>query len=336
MLRIFIPRLTCKVLSYHRILPADLVCEQFTQKSLIVTVESFRRQMLYVRKKYRFITLEQLARMLRRGDRINKPSCAVTFDDGWRDNYLYAFPILQELQIPATVFVSVDHVESGKDFWPERLTRLLFSTMSTEENERVLLGVFSLPQFRTRDRLAYANLAIMALKQYSLEQVEKVLANLESKLVFKREHIRTERLICYWHELKEMAESRIISIGSHTLSHAILTNENRDTQIREIVESKKAIEEKMGIPAIHFAYPNGAFSNETESIVKRAGYRSACTCLNGINSCRTSPFRIRRIHVSEKHRPNPDRFSRLRFTLKMSNTFQQLKGAKNHFLKQVY
>ena len=118
-------RRPCKVLTYHRILPEELLTGEVTQRSLIVTTETFRRQLLFLKSKYDILTMDGYVNTLQQGADFRKPSCVIAFDDGWRDNYLYALPILKELSVPAIIFVATEHVDSGKEFWPERLTRIM-------------------------------------------------------------------------------------------------------------------------------------------------------------------------------------------------------------------
>ncbi len=331
-------RHSCKVLSYHRILPEALVAEQITQKCLIVTAEDFRRQMLFVRKKYHVLTLDTLAATLAAGEAFPQPSCAITFDDGWRDNYQYAFPILKELGIPATLFATVNHIETGEDFWPERLTRLLLWVEPTTDNRNALEDVLQM-KFNgswKASRLEQANLAIIALKSRPLDEIEQLLSTLEHSTTCRRDYIRTGRSMCYWHELEELLNSKMITIGSHTLSHAILTVENEQRQVREISESKKILEEKLRVPIRHFAYPNGSFDSATEELVKNAGYRSACTCMHGVNNKAASPYRIRRIHIGHHIGRTGNRFSPLRFSFFLSDAFQQLRRVRHSLIKQAF
>jgi peptidoglycan/xylan/chitin deacetylase (PgdA/CDA1 family) len=328
----------CKVLSYHRILPAELFPEQVTQRSLLVSAESFRRQMLHVRRKYRLLTADEFVYALESGAGFPEPSCLISFDDGWRDNYLYAFPVLKEMHIPAALFVAAQHVETGTDFWPERLTRLLYALELTVNNAallRRLLPLSSQADFLKANVSEYANLAVISLKSIPLDQIEGVLSELERSALTRRNHIRTERSICYWHELKEMLDSTLITIGSHTLSHAILTHENRRKQEEEILGSRAILEEKLQSPIFHFAYPNGDFDGPVEDMVQKA-YRSAFTCLYGMNYANTSPFRIRRLHITDPSDRNENGFSTFRFSVRISGVYQRIKTIRNSLNRQSY
>ncbi|RJP20683.1 MAG: polysaccharide deacetylase family protein [Candidatus Abyssobacteria bacterium SURF_5] len=329
-------RFTCKVLSYHRVLPADLLSGQLTQRSLLVPAESFRRHMMYIRKNYRVVTADELARALHSGKGFSQPSCAVTFDDGWRDNYLYAFPILKEFAIPATLFVAVNHIETGQDFWPERLARLLSSIESSNPNLDLLKEMLPIKANAHSTPAEFANLATISLKDKPLARIEQILAQLEAMPGLRRNHIRTERPISYWHELEEMIESGLVTVGSHTLSHVILPREDDKVRTEEVVRSREIIEEKLRRPVLHFAYPNGEFDDATESLVKDSGYRSAFTCLNGVNGATTSPYRIRRIHIFDPQDTGQNGFSEIQFSIRISNCYQYIKRCRNLLTRRRY
>jgi peptidoglycan/xylan/chitin deacetylase (PgdA/CDA1 family) len=330
-------RYPCKVLSYHRVLPAEMLPEQYTQQSLMIDVALFRQQMLFLREKYHFLTADALVMALESGKGFREPSCVLTFDDGWRDNFLFAFPILKELNIPAILFAAVNHVETGKDFWPERLTRLLLSSGLRDGNANIIRKLLPVTQIDLSEEnlREYANAAAIALKSRSLDEIEQVLDVLACELKHKRSSIRTERAICYWHELREMVDSKLITIGSHTLSHSILPREQTERQERECLESKTILERKLEVPVRHFAYPNGSFNAEAERIIRSSGYRSAFTCLNGVNYRGASPYRIRRIHISNReHRGNG--FSKFQFALRISAPLQAAKSLRNALNAKPY
>jgi peptidoglycan/xylan/chitin deacetylase (PgdA/CDA1 family) len=228
-------------------------------------------------------------------------------------------------------------VETGQDFWTERLARLLYPIELNGGNVLILNKFLPMDSLNHTElsRTEFINLATIALKNHTHERIEEILNELEQEPAFKHNHIRTERSMCSWHELREMAESNLITIGSHTLSHAILTNENERRQSEEVVRSKRILEKKIGSPIHHFAYPNGNFNDATEKIVRDAGYHSACNCLNGANGSDTSPYRIRRIHVFDR-KDDGVAFSEFRFSVRISDLYQQLKRVRNSLLKQAY
>jgi peptidoglycan/xylan/chitin deacetylase (PgdA/CDA1 family) len=99
------------ILMYHHVCPVETVPAEAERSALAgweyrVEPADFEKQLLWLqRKRYHFVSLAEYVRTLRDQGRIFGRIAAVTFDDGWRDNHEYAFPILRRLGIPATFFI---------------------------------------------------------------------------------------------------------------------------------------------------------------------------------------------------------------------------------------
>lgn len=267
----------------------------------------------------------------------------ITFDDGWRDNYLHAFPILKELSVPATVFVVADHVESGREFWPEELTRLLLAwdfgkPNAFEEIENLLGSSPTKTEVVSRqEMLEFANRTIIGLKHRPLRAVWEKLARMKASGFLDHEWESKERTICTWEELQEMVTSGLVTIGSHGKSHAILTSEDVGLCRKELVLSRQDIQNKLGIDTRHFCYPNGSFNKRIEKLVVEAGYESACTCIMGVNRTNTDPYRIRRIPINESRSlDGQGRFSEKKFAFSISGVFQTANRIKNSLKLEPY
>lgn len=112
------------VLLYHRVnhLNRDLF-------NINVTPDNFERHIRILKNHYNVITFNDLKR-----NDIKEPSVIITFDDGYYDNYKYAFPILKKYQVPATIFITSGGVDTGKEFWWDRLETVLFENKNLRES----------------------------------------------------------------------------------------------------------------------------------------------------------------------------------------------------------
>lgn len=99
-----------------------------------------------------------------------------------------------------------------------------------------------------------------------------------------------------WEQVEEM-HAHGIEFGSHTLTHPMLSTVPLAEVRREIAESRRVIEDKLGSPVLFFCYPRGDFNARIVNIVREEGYLAACTTLPGTNGRRTDPFALRRTYV---------------------------------------
>ncbi|HEU4685553.1 MAG TPA: polysaccharide deacetylase family protein, partial [Nitrospira sp.] len=114
------------ILTYHRVVPDEIVRDQHIQPGMYVTTESFALHVEYLAQRFSILPLEQLLELWRT-DRLDDRTsyCVITFDDGWWDNYRYAFPILKRHRIPATIFLATDYIGTARWFWPDQLAFVL-------------------------------------------------------------------------------------------------------------------------------------------------------------------------------------------------------------------
>ena len=212
-----------RILMYHRV-------DEVAGDRLVVSPQAFRAQLEWLRRReIRVVDLGTLVESLQHPER-GKNQIAITFDDGYADNYRFAWPILRSFGFTATVFVPAGLI--GTD-------RMIPATRPGATPARLLT----------------------------------------------------------WKELKEMAANGI-SVGSHALTHTRLTRLSLAQVKREVTDSKKTLENKLGRSVDWFCYPSGAYSVEVVRLVQWAGYSGACSIRPGANTAQTHRFALRRTEVS--------------------------------------
>ena len=272
------------ILMYHR------VNSELDILGLSVSQEFFDRQLDFTVSRFKIITLAEAVSMVSEG--IPPGNYAViTFDDGYRDNYDCAFPILKKYRAPATFFVTVDALETGRFGWFS-FDSAIFQSVS----EKLDLRLFDLPVFdiRTRSKKEKTIKVLHRdLKSGSHERRQAVINHVTGSSAALSSD---ERIMLNWEEIREMQES-----GSHTMTHPILTRMNPEAAYDEICRSKTIIEARLGTPIDLFAYPNGTindFNDELAGMLKRSGYRAACTTVHGIAVQGMDPYMLPRIDVT--------------------------------------
>lgn len=229
-----------------------------------VPLEVFKKQIDWLSRHFSIVPLADIERLVVLRREPAKPLCAVTFDDGYRNNYTNAFPVLRERGIPAALFVTTGFVDSRSPLWVDRLEYAINHTpgsirerIARDEKERARLKTLSAEARRA------------ALDEF----VRTTGAELGRELDDHPDYAPLS-----WDEIREMSRSGI-AIGAHTVTHPILSREANGVQSREIVESAERIRAEVG-ECTHFAYPNGQpgdWDDASVAAIKEAGFAAAWT-----------------------------------------------------------
>lgn len=274
-----------RILMYHRFPPGSCL----------------EAQCEHLKKYYRPISLTELGLSLQHKRKLPPLAVVFTVDDGYRDFFLEAFPILSAHSIPAIVFLATDMLDTGRCLWVDWVG-VLFNACSLPKIELELPGrppvEFRLSSPQDRKRAALETKA--ALKLTPNDQRLWFLAKLPGLLGLEAPPaIPPEHAPLSWDEVRLMANAGV-EFGAHTRSHPILSQVNSVDEVRaELCGSKQRIEQETGQPVLHFCYPNGHlcdFTPETVSIVRECGFLTAVTGEKGINFTDADRYQLRRLH----------------------------------------
>jgi peptidoglycan/xylan/chitin deacetylase (PgdA/CDA1 family) len=206
----------------------------------------------------------------------------VTFDDGYRDVYLNAFPILKRKGVPAAVFVVTDIVGTETPPLHDRIYAALamafdrWDSPARTLSERLVRLDIAPGAART---VRLANPGVFATMRALFDalnqaEIEALTSSIESEFPDLSSSLDEAKPLT-WEMLSEMSETGL-TIGSHTKSHALLTAEESEHVREEVLQSRDALQNRLGIVPRHFAYPDGRFDVRTAKIVA-AGYPFAYT-----------------------------------------------------------
>ena len=120
------------ILNFHRVLPAKRARALAVEPGMMLTPESFRRVLEALTGNFHLVSLSDLVTRILEQRPFPERACAITFDDGWRDNYDFAFPELERFEVPATIFVVTERVGTLGAFWPDEVCRRLGSLPAAE------------------------------------------------------------------------------------------------------------------------------------------------------------------------------------------------------------
>jgi peptidoglycan/xylan/chitin deacetylase (PgdA/CDA1 family) len=271
--------------------------------------EELRNHLLYLRKHFRLQFLEPALEALyatggdRAPDRDRRLPLAITFDDGYLDNYTHAYPLARELQVPITIFLTSSYIDYDAAFW-------WFDHMveKSQVNQITLGGhIYHLNESGEQQELArmidtqVSSIADEASRQAYLRSMSSALCIPFSNTA---DLIKTPKPMLTWEQAQEMQASGWVCFGGHTMHHPTLARlANMDEAFKEVADCRSLLQEKLGRSAYVFAYPHGGVQHIGVNGIlaaERAGYRWAVTTLQGVNTPQTHPYLIRRTSASSQ------------------------------------
>lgn len=282
-------RIGCPViiLVYHRV--AELAEDP---EMLAVSPVNFRRQMAFIKQHFPVLRLTDDWTLLQ------EPAVVITFDDGYADNVRQALPIMENLGLPATFFVSTAYIDTPQIFWWHRLEAILLREGRFPPRFELKDGRFghtwetiSLPQ----RKVLYASLA-MLMRKVGRDRQDAWLAQLENWAATEDVPEGLHRLMT-GEELQRLAASPWATVGAHTVSHTALSALSREEQRREIFSSKQKLQEITGGEIDTFSYPFGRrceYNKISIALCREAGFKRAAANFPGQVHRWTDPLQLPR------------------------------------------
>lgn len=251
-----------------------------------------------------------------------RDAVAITFDDGYADNFYSAVPILQKYQAAATFFIVSGQIGCPTEFWWDELDRLVFAT--DELQDELIMSVpgakWQWQLSGTCGKQGVAEKCDWRGWHSPTTERQRLFRSLYQVLVRMNATTREAALMCVrawsrddgaarsthrilnWQELSRLASNPQFEVGAHTVHHVSLADLDEQEQRYEIEGSKRALEEQLGRTIRHFSYPYGSKSNyqtRTIRIVRNAGFASACSNFNGDVNGGTDRYQIPRMYIED-------------------------------------
>lgn len=273
------------IITYHKVYPSS-----GGRQYLGVSKEEFEKHIRFIKDNFEIVSMRDGLRILSENNR-KGIYVAINFDDGYMDNYLYAYPILKKYSVPVTLFLTTDFIGKEHIFWWDKVVNIV-NSLKTDSLEIVLGSnkyCFKLNGLRQRDKVAKD--INMFLMTKSHDEICRLVEKLEKK--FLRKAIKP-CVMLGWDEIIEMSKSGV-HFGAHTKTHRNLCQLNAEEIRKELIDSKREIEERLGTEVLEFAYPFGIFNERVKEIVKDAGFKCARTTLKGVNYRKRDDFLLNSI-----------------------------------------
>ncbi|MFA6101901.1 MAG: polysaccharide deacetylase family protein [Victivallaceae bacterium] len=303
------------ILLYHRV--DDLTTDP---QLLSVSPAHFEEQLALLKKSYNIMRLEDMVTSVLKGN-VPKRAVAITFDEGYADNYKYAWPLLKKYSMPATIYVTTGYVSANREFFCDELERLILRPDNLPEVLNLEIAGkhyewrFAAPCKNNVSRhkdswnvlaadnpspahQAYRELHRILHSQPYREQ-ERALEKIRSA-IGDDGSARQTHLAMSWEQIREIAADGLVDIGAHTVTHAFLSSLSKNEQQSEIAGSIQAIESCTKKRVTSFAYPYGtrcSYDTNTLAILKATGIANAASNFRSRISSDTDPFQLPRLVV---------------------------------------
>jgi len=223
------------------------------------------------REGYSFVDLEEIVRNSQRKlyGLLSHKYINISFDDGFRDVYDYAYPLFKALQIPFTIFLVGNFPEGTSDLWWIQMEQYYSDDVDGFE----------------------ASMKRIYQSNRNMRDAMHVLTDSEP------DYELCSRLALSWSQLKEMVNSGWCTIGSHSMTHPGLTRLCLDEVRKELLDSRKVIEENLGVKVKHLSYPHSMFNADIQKIVKELGFQSATLGYGGKVRIKDNPYQLNRRYI---------------------------------------
>jgi len=269
------------VLTFHRVLADEELCQTASLPGMIVRTPTFDRFLEYAANQCDVVDLS-LDLDWRRHEKLK---IAVTFDDGWSDSAITAYPLACQYRVPITIFIVPKRTGVALPFWPEQAG--------------VLLALSTPGPYAAESREGIEQV-IEELKGLTAEERKSQIDRILVESTGAKSRVPVDKTMS-WEQIRRLRAGGV-TFGSHTSTHEILTSIPLEQAQEEIAGSRSLIEKKTSAPCTLFSYPNGNCSQSVCELVAHAGYRFAF--LNqepGLWTESCDPYLIPRVNVCEYH-----------------------------------
>lgn len=253
--------------------------------------EAFASQVARLAQRYQIVSVDQALQSLSSDRRPARPQMLLTFDDGLRNNHRVAYPVLARLGLPAVFYVCPGLIETGSWLWNHDARERLRSLPAVAR--QALAAQLQAPAAATETIVDWMKSLPAPHCSESLARIRAASADFSPSPLQRN---------CFdlmsWDELAELDPS-YVTIGSHTLSHPILTGLAEGQLQHEVRDSRRWLEERLRRPVAHFCYPNGSTNTAVHAAVAGT-YDSAVTTHYGYVVAGDDPHSLRRIGATPK------------------------------------
>lgn len=263
----------------------------------VVRRSDFLRQIDHIRRHYSVMSLDDAIATRAYLGGSDKPVAVITFDDGHRGTLDHLIPIIEAESLPATLYVATGHIADGRPYWFDRIVNAL----QIRQPLVIDLGRWGLPTFgfdgtRGARNWSQIDAVLSTVKQLPPERCDEIADHIEASTQ-RVERSRAALMPLHVADLAAMARQPLLTLGSHTHGHEVLTNIALERASASVQRSRELLEAWTRRRIDHFAYPGGFTNPALQDMARQLGFRSAMGTRVGVWTKRSPMFDIPRVAI---------------------------------------
>ncbi|MFC1754719.1 polysaccharide deacetylase family protein [Thermoproteota archaeon] len=281
-----------QIISYHSIAnQGHYYRKEFSNEFL---AKNFENQLRFLSKRFNIMPLKQMVDMLHANKILPPKTIAIVFDDGYRDNFTVALPLLKKLKIPATFFIATDFIESSNMPECDKIAYMIHFTNKQG---------FTLTELETRYQLTDSKQKHNTIvdidnktKDLPTDRRSEIIKTMSHLLEVDPDQEIKDNLCMDWNQVQQL-HNDLTQVGSHGCTHKILTKMTLKHAKEEVFSSKEQLQRITSQPITLFSYPSGEYNKDIQRLLVEAGYLCGIGKEQGVNTQETDIYQLKRVFV---------------------------------------
>ena len=295
------------ILYGHRVMTDDIMSNPNDPRFITghTSVSQVAEAIKELKKYYQIISMDEAVSQISKGE-IKQESVVLTFDDGFRDNFINLLPVLKEHNVPATFYVNASVIDSKRNLWFQAVINFFFAIEENQVYVALNNHQYDLSTPGKRYQAAFHFMQFIQSEKKPEEFYPLIEALAGDKCLPCDEDIHMT-----WNDLRILIDEPLITLGAHSLRHFPLSYCEPQLAESEIIESISQLEENLGITINHFSYPRGHqkdFNAHHISVLQAKNIKSATTTLRGVNRRGQDLYSLKRVGFPQNISNDVDEF----------------------------
>jgi peptidoglycan/xylan/chitin deacetylase (PgdA/CDA1 family) len=235
--------------------------------------------------------------------KIPRNSFAITFDDGFYNNFSIAAPILKKMKIPATFYITTDFIENNLTSWIDRIEIAVENTVSARSIK--VNGIKLSFSNSIKSKINFLKKIRKILKNNSKYDLYNLSDQIIKEIGFRGFYKKSDSILdkkMNWQNIKDLMKNDLFAIGGHSSAHKIFSQMKYEECKDDIINSIKIINKRLKIKLRHYSYPEGlkkSYSEREIKILKSNGILICPSAVFGKNNQHSDLYHLKRIFCNK-------------------------------------